>query len=320
MSSRVLQCIATIAASFVVNVAVAQHANPHETDGMDMPAPATGTSSPPATSSVSMDDMPGMAMPPPAAKAATQPVPKDTSSNDHVAPPPPVHTMVPMSPAQITDVMQMDDQATRSMLLVDHLERTRRIDGAMATTWEADAWWGGEIDKLWLRSEGEKGEDGTRDARAELLWNHAFSTFWDWRLGVRDDFGSGPTRQWAALGVQGLAPYWFDLDATLYAGKQGRTAARLEASYDLRFTQRLILTPDLELNFYGKNDPNRDVHAGLSDGELGLRLRYEFSRRLAPYLGVNWSYRHDDQPLWPTPHRNEPTQELSWLLGVRFWL
>lgn len=311
--------VAMVAALLVMNMAIAQHANPHAMDGMDMPAPAASTASSPAMSGMPMDDMPGMAMPPPTAKPAAQPASATESANDHVAPPPPAHPMAPMPTTQMTDVMQMDDQATRGMLLVDRLERTRSTGGAMATTWEADAWWGGDIDKLWLRSGGEKADDGTRDARAELLWSHAFSTFWDWRLGLRDDFGRGAGRQWAAFGMQGLAPYWFDLDATFYAGPQGRTAARLEASYDLRFTQRLILTPDLELNFYGKEDPSRDVRAGLSDGELGLRLRYEFSRRLAPYLGVNWAYRHDHQSLWPMPYRNEPAHELSWLLGVRFW-
>jgi copper resistance protein B len=318
MKARAFQCIAMIVASLVVNVAVAQHVNPHAMDGMDMPAPATSTSSPPAMSDMSMDDMPGMSMPPPTAKAAAQPVSK--APNDHVAPPPPVRPMAPMSATQMTDAMQMNDQATRGMLLFDRLEHTRSTDGDMATRWETDAWWGDDIDKLWLRSEGEKGGNDTWDARAELLWSHAFSTFWDWRLGARDDFGGGPSRQWAAFGVQGLAPYWFDLDATFYAGLQGRTAARLEASYDLRFTQRLILTPDLELNLYGKGDPRRDVHAGFSDGELGLRLRYEFSRRFAPYLGVNWSYRNDSQPFRSMPNRGEPAHELSWLLGVRFWL
>jgi copper resistance protein B len=312
------QVAAVIAASLVTGIAIARHAGYQAMDDMDTQAPPASTSSPPSKSDMPVDSMPGM--PIPNAKPATQPVSATGPSNDHVAPLPPAHPMAPMPTAQMTGVMQMDDQAVRGMLLVDHLERARSTDGTTATAWETDAWWGSDIDKLWLRSEGEKGDDGTRDARAELLWNRAFATFWDWRLGVRDDFGSGPTRQWAAFGVQGLAPYWFDLDATLYADKQGRTAARFEASYDLRFTQRLILTSDLELNFYGKNDPNRDVHAGLSDGEFGLRLRYEFSRRLAPYLGVNWSYRHDDQPLWPTPHRNLPANELSWLLGVRFWL
>jgi copper resistance protein B len=319
MRARVLQCIAVIAAPFVVNVAVAQHANSHAMDGMDMPAPAASTSSPHAVSDASMDDMPGMTMPP-VAKAATQPAPKGIAANDHVAPAPPVHVMTPMSQTQMTDAMQMNDQATRGMLVVDHLERTRSTGGDMATRWEADAWWGGDIDRLWLRSEGEKGDNNTRDARVELLWSHAFSTFWDWRLGMRDDFGSSPSRQWAAFGVQGLAPYWFDLDATFYAGPQGRTAAHFEASYDLRFTQRLILTPDLELNLYGKNDPRRDVHAGLSDGELGLRLRYEFGRRFAPYFGVNCSYRNDSQLFRPMPSRGEPAHELSWLLGIRFWL
>ncbi len=226
--------------------------------------------------------------------------------------------MATMSPAQMVAVMQMDDQATRGMLLFDRLERRSGDDGEPATAWEADAWWGGDIDKLWLRGEGELTPRGTQDGRAELLWSHAFASFWDWRLGVRDDIGQDHGRQWAALGVQGLAPYWFDLDATFYVGSQGRTAARLEASYDLRFTQKLVLTPDLELNLYGKADPLRQQRAGLSDAALGLRLRYEFSRRFAPYLGVNWGYRQGGTS-WPFMRRDEPVHQLNWLAGVRFW-
>ena len=245
--------------------------------------------------------------------------PTGLPANDHMAPAPPSHTMPAMAPAQMIDMMQMDDQATRGMWLFDRLEHRHGSDGEMTTAWEADGWWGGDIDKLWFRSEGETSARGTQDARAELLWSHAFSTFWDWWLGARDDFGQGGGRQWAAFGVQGLAPYWFDLDATLYVGPQGRTAARLEASYDLRFTQKLILTPDLELNFYGKDDLRHDQRTGLSDADLGLRLRYEFSRRFAPYIGVNWSYRQGGEAAPPTI-RNEPAHDVTWLVGVRFWL
>lgn len=270
-----------------------------------------------------MHDMHDMHMPPaptPATPSSTAPALTAQPANDHVPPPAPTHLMPPMSATQMTDLMQMDDADTRGMWRFDRLERTRDDDGKLASAWETDAWWGGDIDKLWLRSEGERSGQGTRDARAELLWSHAYGTFWDWRLGVRDDFGAGPGRQWLAVGVQGLAPYWFDLGATLYAGPQGRTAARIEASYDLRFTQRLILAPELELNFYGKNDPRRDVHAGLSDAELGLRLRYEISRRFAPYVGVNWHWRpHDRSPALP-PAAAAPAHERTWLLGVRCWL
>jgi len=299
---------------------------------------------PASSSSASMPGMamPGMDMPPPKSKPASKVAPAKhrhpapvsalvqphdatpsqvvtdhvmpmRAPNDHVPPPAPQQ---PLSPGQMVDTMQMNDQAARGMWMFDRLEYRDAGRGDDSTAWNAEGWWGDDLDKLWLKTEGERDHDGTRDASVDLLWSHATSTFWDWQLGARHDFGQGPSREWAAAGVQGLAPYWFELAATFYAGPQGRTAARLEADYDLLFTQRLILSPNLELNFYGKDDPQRDIRAGLSEAEAGLRLRYEFSRRFAPYIGIDWT-RHfgnfDNQPNDP------PARETTFVAGVRFW-
>lgn len=275
--------------------------------------------------SMDMQDMPGMTMPPAHAshddaQHADHDAPdRVLAPNDHVAPAPPQTVVHAMSPAQMNAMMQMDDNASMGMLLLDRFERTRSTAGDYATNWEAEAWYGNAIDRLWLKTEGERGNDGTRDARAEALWSHAWSTFWDWQLGARQDFGQGPDRQWLALGVEGLAPYWFETQATFYLGEQGRTALRLETSYDLRFTQKLILAPKIELNFYGKDDPRRGMAAGLSDAEAGLRLRYEVSRKFAPYVGVDWTRRFgnvDPLPGLPQVHARETT----WVAGVRIWL
>ena len=298
--------------------------------------------------SADMQDMPGMSMqhaehampsdPHAGHHAAAGPVPggqadegtdhtdHDMSStgtttlppNDHVPPPPPQHVMPAMTAEQMSTRMQMDDASVTGMLLFDRLERTRSTAGDYATSWEAEGWLGNPIDRLWMKTEGERGSDGT-EGRVEALWSHAWTSFWDGQLGVRQDFGQGPARQWVALGVQGLAPYWFETQATFYAGEQGRTALRLEASYELLFTQRLVLEPKLELNFYGKDDPQRGVSSGLSDLEAGLRLRYEFSRKFAPYVGVNWTRRFgrfDNEPGVPEVHARETT----WVAGVRIWL
>lgn len=250
----------------------------------------------------------GHVMPPAAAAQSLPP-------NEHVPPPAPATTLPPMSPEHMADMMQMHDLATRGMWLFDRLERTRSTRGDYATAWEAQGWYGGDVNRLWLRTEGERGSEGTHDARVELLWSHAFSTFWDVQSGVRHDFGQGPSRDWLAVGVQGLAPYWFETQATFYVGQGGRTALRLEASYDLRFTQRLILAPEVEANFYGKDDPMRGVRSGLSDMEAGLRLRYEFSRRFAPYVGVNWSR----QFAGVLARHGAPANETTWVAGVRMW-
>jgi copper resistance protein B len=311
---------------------IARQGRTQSMPGMDMPAATVSPSASPRKPMVktrsksgsekdaAVHDMPGMSAPaiapqPPSTVKQTSILP-----NDHVAPPPPAHTVPPMSATQMTDMMRMDDRATRGMWLVDRFERTRSSDGNLATAWETDAWWGGDIDKLWWRSEGERGGDGVREVRSELLWNHAFSTFWDWRLGLRDDTGGGPARRWIAWGVRGVAPYWLDLDAALYVGAQGRTAMRLEAGYDLRFTRRLVLSPDLELNVYSRDDPRRGIRAGLSDGDLGLRLRYEVGRRFAPYAGVSWAWRRDRALPPAEPGQQVPRCDRTWLLGVRWWL
>lgn len=223
-----------------------------------------------------------------------------------------------MLPSQMITLMQMDDSAANAMWSFDRLERGRSTGGDNTTRWEAEGWWGGPIDKLWLKTEGEHGDSGTQDGRVDVLWSHAWTSFWDWQLGARQDFGQGPKRQWLAAGVQGLAPYWVETQATFYVGESGRTAARVEASYEWLFTQRLILQPKLELNFYGKDDPQRGVSSGLSELEVGLRLRYEISRKFAPYVGVDWTRRYgsiDPAPGMPEWH----ARETVWVAGVRWW-
>lgn len=184
----------------------------------------------------------------------------------------------------------MNDDARFGKLLLDQLEYVHAAD-ANGIALDAQAYYGGDVDNIWLKVDGERSDGHLRDTRTEALWAHAATAFWDTQLGVRHDFGAGPARTWAAFGVQGLAPYWLDVEATAYVGQSGRTALRLEAEYDLLLTQRVILTPDLEINAYGKRDPARHLGAGVSNVELGLRLRYEVTRQFAPYVGVDWNRR-----------------------------
>jgi copper resistance protein B len=162
-------------------------------------------------------------------------------------------------------------------------------------------------------------DNGTlQDASTELLWGHAVAAYWDAQLGVRYDSGVDPSRGWLALGLQGLAPYWFELDTTAYFGDAGRSALRLKAEYELLFTQKLILQPRLEANFYGQSDPARGLGAGLSDLEVGLRLRYEIRREFAPYLGIVWTGKYggtaDDAQA-----AGENTKETQLVAGLRLW-
>ncbi|HEY6645316.1 copper resistance protein B [Povalibacter sp.] len=190
-----------------------------------------------------------------------------------------------MSAAQMAEIMAMDDAARFGMVSIDRLEWR---DGSDAIGWEGTAWYGGDYNKLVLKSEGEWIEDETTHTRTELLWDRVASRWWSVQAGLRHDSGDGPSRTWAALGAEGLAPYWIDMEATLYVGDAGRTAVRFEGSHDMRVTQRLILQPQLEFNAYGKDDIERGIGSGLSDLEAGLRLRYEIRREFAPYIGVHW--------------------------------
>jgi len=205
----------------------------------------------------------------------------------HVPPDPPAQPLADMPHAQMEDAMQMHDDAAYGMFKLDQFEHALGDAGA---GYELEAWYGRDFDKLWLRSEGER-RYASSDLRAEVFWDHAFASFWDWQLGVRHDFGSGPARQWAAFGVQGIAPYWFELEATAYVGESGRGAARLRGEYELLLTQRWILQAESEANLYARSDARREVGSGLSDASIGLRLRYEFRREFAPYVGVIRQHR-----------------------------
>ena len=135
---------------------------------------------------------------------------------------------------------------------------------------------------------------------------------------MRHDFGGGPGRTWASVGVQGLAPYWFDVQATAYASQGGRTALRFEVEYDLLITQRLIVQPDVKFAVYGRNDRAREIGAGLSSIDAGLRLRYEFSRKFAPYVGVVWDRKFAGTARQARDAGN-PVSEARFVAGVRVW-
>ncbi len=213
--------------------------------------------------------------------------------------------------------MDMRDSMPLGMLRFDQLEAFHGKNGN-GRAWELQGWYGGDSNKLWLRSEGERSRGRIQDGDAELLWSHAVAAFWDTQLGLRQDLGEGPARHWAAFGIQGLAPCWFELAATAYLGPSGRTAARLRADYELLFTQRLILQPEFELNAYGRSDPARRLGSGLSDARLGLRLRYEVRRQFAPYLGVVWTRRFGGTAAFARDH-HQAIFDRQWVAGVRIW-
>jgi copper resistance protein B len=208
--------------------------------------------------------------------------------------------------------MAMADTGRIALLRVDQLEAFHGTHGS-GQQWAIEAGYGSDRDKLWLRSEGARSGGRLDDADAEILWSHAAAAFWNTEVGLRTDAGEGPDRHWAAFGIQGLAPYWFELSLTGYAGPAGRTAMRLRSEYELLFTQRLVLQPELEINAYGRADPARGLGSGVSDATLGLRLRYELRRQFAPYAGVTWIRR------FGATAAAQGHSERRWVAGLRMW-
>jgi copper resistance protein B len=234
----------------------------------------------------------------------------------HIPPDPPQHPMGDMSEKEMAEMMAMDDAAPFGMVAFDQLE-WRATDGAEALFWDGRAWFGNDYDKALLKTEGERVE-GDYEGSVELLWDRVISRWWSLQGGVAQDFGDGPARTWATFGVQGLAPYWFEVEALAYVGEEGRTAANFSAEYEMFLTQRWILQPKVELQLYGKDDQANGIGSGFSEAELGLRLRYEIRREFAPYLGVVWSRKLGDTADLARKHGDD-TDELQFVAGLRVW-
>lgn len=211
----------------------------------------------------------------------------------------------------------MEDDPTLYKFMLDELE-VRDTDSGQPLVWEGQGWIGKDLSKFWFKFEGERLEGRTEEMEVQALYSMAIDPFWDLQLGLRHDTQPGPNKDWAVIGVQGLAPYLFETDLALFIDDSGNTALRLEAEYELLFTQRLILSPEIEINLYGQNDPDRGVGSGLSDIEAGLRLRYEIKRELAPYVGINWRKLFSNSADFARAE-GESTDDLSLVLGVRFW-
>lgn len=240
------------------------------------------------------------------------------SEREHVPPDPPQHELPhPMSYDEMAAMMDMNDRQPVGKVMLNRLDWRDTGDGP-AFAWEGGAWYGGDDHKLWFKTEGERRDGATEAARAELLWDRIVTRWWSVQAGVRQDFGIGPPRTWAAIGVQGLSPGFFAVEATAYLGEEGRTAARVSSEYDLLLTQRLILQPRAEANLYARDDAARRIGSGLSDVQVGLRLRYEIRREFAPYVGLVWVTRLGRTADLVRAAGEDP-DELQWVAGLRLW-
>ncbi|WP_408872198.1 copper resistance protein B [Gluconobacter roseus] len=217
----------------------------------------------------------------------------------------------------IGNIMPSMDQGTWLHGIFNELEG-RYAPGGTDFRWDGEAWFGGDYNKIWLKSEGTLEKGRLSDGDHELLYTRAISPYWNLQGGVRMDLDDGPTRTWGAFGIEGLALYEFEFEATAYVSDRGRFAARIEGSYDFLLTNRLILQPQAEFNLYTKSDAGRQVGAGLSDVDAGLRLRYELWRKFAPYVAVTYSgYLTQARRIARDQH--DDTGSVRFSLGVRSW-
>ena len=203
-------------------------------------------------------------------------------------------------------------------VLVEQLEY-RWQDGGNVIAWDAQAWYGGDYHKIRLKTEGAfKPSDQVKDVEVQLLYSRLLGYFWDVQGGLRYDVRPEPSRGYGVVGLQGLAPGFFEIDLHGFVSEEGDVSARLKAEYDLLITQHLILQPKAEINLAAQDVAELSIGQGLNDIELGLRLRYEFTREFAPYIGVLWNRKLGETARFAR-NEGEETDRFSLLAGVRFW-
>jgi copper resistance protein B len=302
--------------------AIAQSAGSMSMPGMTMPAPNTPPANqPPPTSPAgdSMADMPGMkdmdmtAAPPPG-EAAIPNAPPPSAPGDYAAD----RYYDPAAMAAARATLRQEHGGGMLTQVMANLAEYQARPGGGGYRWDGQAWFGGDINRLVLTSEGEgTGREGLASAELQALYSRAIDPYFNLQAGVRQDFAP-LGRTYATVGFQGLAPYWFDVQGALFLSTRGELLARIESTYDLRLTQRLILQPRVELNLAAQDTPQTLTGSGLSNAELGLRLRYQLRPEFAPYIGVSY-----EQQVGKTADyvraRGEDPAAVSFVAGVRAW-
>ncbi len=278
--------------------------------GMDMPAdPHSGHD---------MQDMSRMAMP------GVQQAGTALAAGNTPAPAPPLdhyadRQFAPAAMAKARQDMMSESGGKPFYQVMFNLAEYQVRQGSDGYRWDGEAWFGGDIDRLWLKSEGEGAlRGGVESAEVQVLYSHAIGPYFNLQGGVRHDFRPSPTRNYATIGFEGLTPYMFEVEGALFLSTKGNFLGRLEGYYDQRITQRLILQPRVEFNLAAQDVPENRVGAGLTDAELGLRLRYEIRRQFAPYVGVSYLAQTGRTADFTRAEGKKP-QTTSFVAGVRTW-
>ncbi len=260
--------------------------------------------------------------------------PVDHSQMDHSTGDAPAPTSSPVDqsgPPRAADAIWGAEamRASRKALYDEHGEMAlfwfqgdraeyRVRDGDDGYLWDVQGYYGGDIDKFWFKSEGEGSFDAPiEDAEIQALYSRAIAPFFDLQAGIRQDL-TGPARTHAVVGIQGLLPYMFELDAAAFLSDKGDLTARIEAEYDQRITQRLILQPRAEINLSAQDIPELGIGAGIDNLELGLRLRYEIIPEFAPYIGVEQEWKLGGSQDFARTDGEDPSVT-NYVIGVRFW-
>ena len=210
-----------------------------------------------------------------------------------------------------------EDDPLLYLFKADQLE-LRNGDEEDVAVFEGHFWVGKDLHKLWIKSEIEATENETESAEWQLLYHRALDPNWDLQVGLRTDVRPEPKRNWLALGFYGVAPYWFEVDTALFVEESGQVNLRLAAEYEMMLTQKWVLAPEVELNWYSDDDDELALAAGFADIEAGIRLRYEVTRQLAPYIGVNYEgLLGDTRDL--AKDSDAETSDTQLVAGLRFW-
>ncbi|MBN9318228.1 MAG: copper resistance protein CopB [Caulobacterales bacterium 68-7] len=313
----------------------------HSMHGMDMTAPKPEAEPSPAAKPEA-SAMPAMAMPAEPAAAAMSGMDMSqgagTGHAGHAMTPPaegeaPIpHLMPPPAPAdhaadafydpakmaEARSVLREEHGGARYSMVMANLAEYQARSGGDGYRWEGAAFYGGDVNRFVLKSEGEGAiRGGVEAAEVQALYSRAIGRYFDLQAGVRQDFAP-KNRTYLTLGTEGLMPYWFDVEGAVFLSTKGEVLVRVEGTYDLRLTQRLVLQPRAELNFAAQDTAETRTGSGLSNAELGLRLRYEIRREFAPYIGVSFDRRFGGTADYARV-AGEDVKATSFVVGVRAW-
>lgn len=292
--------------------------------GVETPAPQGGSTTMPGMDMSDskpdhdMSAMPGMAMPGMAQTGTALPAgnaPAPAPPMDHYA-----DRVFPAAEMTRSRTAMMHEQGGKSFnQVMFNLAEYQARQGRDGYRWDGEAWFGGDINRLWLKSEGEGAfREGVESAEVQALYSRAIGPYFNLQGGIRHDFKPSPSRDYATIGFEGLAPYMFEVEGALFLSTKGDVLGRLEGYYDQRITQRLILQPRVEFNLSAQDVPESRLGAGLTDAELGLRLRYEVRRQFAPYIGVSYLAQTGRTADFTRAEGKDPTTT-SFVAGVRIW-